>query len=130
MANLVNTISSDLMTVFLVLATIFYLCQCLFGYKILKFSCALVGFILGLCLGHYIGSSLIHLTDFWPWIIGVVLGIVLMFLAFKLYLVGVFILIFIMAASLAYQIPFPEGDVWSVVAIIIAKGSTSIHLVK
>ncbi len=120
MDSLINTISSNLVTVILVIAMIFYLCQCLFGYKLLKFSCAFVGFILGLFLGYYIGKSLIGLPDFWPWIIGVILGILLLLIAFKIYLVGVFILVFIMAASLAYYIPFPEGDVWKVVSIIIA----------
>ncbi len=118
--NLFQNISSQMSTVILVIALIYYLLQCLFGYKIFKFTCAFVGFVAGFLIGLLLGLNLFHLETSWSVILGIAIGIVLALLAVKLFLVGVFLLAFSLAFSLALQIPFPETGNWNIFAVIIA----------
>lgn len=121
MQELFNGVQGQLVMVILVISLVFYLLQTLFGYKLFKISCAVVGFIAGFALGIYISGSLIHLTGVWPPIIGVLAGILIGFLAYKLFLVGLFILVFLIAFGLASLIPFPDSNTaWHVVSIVIA----------
>lgn len=120
MTDTIFSLFSEIYTVITVIACIFYICQCLFGYKLLKFSCALTGFIFGLIFGYIIGNELMHLAGAWIWLPTAVFAVVLCLLAYKLYLVGVFILIFVMCFFMALAIPFPSEGVWDAVAIVVA----------
>ena len=120
MFDYLNSLQGQISMVILIIALVFYLLQTLFGYKLFKFSCAVVGFFIGLSLGIYISGTLCHLTGAWPPIIGVLAGILLGFLAFKLFLVGLFVLVFLIAFSLAEMIPYPEGNKWQIASLIIA----------
>lgn len=121
MVNYFNDLQGQILTVILVISLTFYLLQTLFGYKLFKVSCAIIGFFIGLILGIFIAGSLFHLTGAWPPIIGVLAGILIGFLAFKLFLVGLFVLAFIIAFELARLIPFPDNSkAWDIAALVIA----------
>lgn len=121
MTEYITDLQGQVLMVFLVISLIFYLLQTLFGYKLFKVSCAIIGFFIGLILGIYISGHFFGLTGAWPPIIGVLAGFVIGFLAFRLFLVGLFVLAFIIAFELALLIPFPENNnAWDIAALIIA----------
>lgn len=70
---------------------IFALCNCFFGYRLRKLWFALLGFSLGGLLGFFISTWLGQDAGI-ATLIGVVAGVVLALLSFKLYLCGVFLL--------------------------------------
>ena len=122
MVDILDQIQSQLVSVVLVITLIFYLLQTLFGYKLFRASCAIVGFVAGFILGILISSSFFHLQGAWPPIIGVLAGLVIGFLAFKLFLVGLFVLVFLIAFRMAQLIPFPKTGNWDIASVIIAIG--------
>lgn len=77
--------------IFLVLSAAFYLIECFFGYKCIKALVAVVGFIVGFVLGFSISAGYFTDAAYIPALIGIAAGILLALIAFKLYLVGVFI---------------------------------------
>lgn len=97
----------------------YYLIQCFFGYKILKVSCSIFGFIAGFIIGFYIAVKNIPDSGYWPAVIGMAAGIGLAILAFKLYLAGVFIYCGLLASGATLLIPIPEEHPWSVVKLIV-----------
>ena len=115
----INSVLPQAATVSLVISFIFYLLQCLFGYKLFRISCAIVGFLIGFFAGLIISGSVFHPEGAWPAIIGVLAGILLAWLAFKLFLVGLFALVFLMVFALIRLFPFPAGNVWNVLSYVI-----------
>lgn len=120
MVDSLNTMLANILTVFLVISCIFSLAQCLFGYRLLKVSCAIVGFLLGLLIGYIIGVELIHLDSAWPWLPAAIMAIILGFLSYRLFLVGFFILTFVMSFFLALGIPLPRSTTWDIICVVIA----------
>lgn len=115
-----DQLQTQLASAILIVSLVFYLLQTLFGYKLFRASCAFVGFIAGLLLGIFISSGFFHLSGAWPPIIGVLAGLLLGFLAYKLFLVGLFILVFLIAYKLAQLIPFPKEGYWDIASVVIA----------
>ena len=96
--------------------------QCFFGFRLLRFWISVTGFLLGLYLGRTISSKFISEPRYAPWLIGIVCGFLLCFLAYRIYLSGVFIFCGLLAASVIGMIPFPEGRAWKVVLYILMAG--------
>ena len=73
------------------------LLQCLFGYRLLKLEIFLAGFLVGMFLGNLlIGTGIVDsfLTDPWmEWVLMVICGLLLAFVAFLLFRVSLFIVI-------------------------------------
>ena len=55
----------------------------------------------------------------WPAVIGLVAGIVLALVAFRLYIVGVFLYCGFMAFSAVQTISVPEGQGWNILLIVL-----------
>ncbi|MBR2189636.1 MAG: DUF4203 domain-containing protein [Eubacterium sp.] len=102
-----------------VIVLILSLLQCFFGYRMLRFWVTIIGFLVGFIGG---GAFAAYASDD-PSAILVVLaglsaGVILGFLSFKLYLVGVFLYCGLLAAAVAYMIRFPEGR-WQNVKLVL-----------
>ena len=85
------------------------LLDCFFGYRVFKFTVALLGAAAGAVLGHQLFVEVLGLTGDVRWIglaVGAVIGGVL---AFGLYLVGIFILGFSLGFMLAPGL-WPAAD--------------------
>ena len=102
-----------------VITLVLALLQCFFGYKLLRGWIALIGFLVGFFLGYVVASRL-GATGYIPLIVAIIAGILLSIIAFKIYLVGVFIYCGTIAAGATRLIPFPEGEAWLVISFIVA----------
>ncbi len=95
----------------LVFTAAFYLLQCFWGYKFIKAYIAISGFVVGFMAGFFISFDYYTADAYVPTVIGIVAGAVLAVIAFKLYLLGVFILCGALAASAVSRLPFgSEGS--------------------
>lgn len=120
MSDIFNNITGQILSVITIISLIFYLLQTFFGYKLFRGSCAVIGFLIGLILGISVSSSFFHLSGAWPPIIGVIAGIIIGIISFKLFLIGLFILVFLISFFLAEMIPFPKTGNWPIFSIVIA----------
>ncbi|MEE1113683.1 MAG: hypothetical protein UHN88_01250 [Eubacterium sp.] len=94
--------------------------QCFFGYKLLRFWTALVGFLIGFLLGFLItGAVAPSLSAYIPVLVGAAAGFVLSILAYKIYLAGVLVYCGIIAVSAVYSINFPEGQLMHFLKIVL-----------
>ncbi len=121
--------------VVVVFSTAFYLLQCYAGYKGIRWLVAVVGFIVGFLTGFLLSLSL-YQDRYIPALIGLAVGAGIAFLAFKLYLVGIFIFSGTMAYSVVSMIPLDEsgstGIVKSVICIaaFVVVGILSVKFAK
>ena len=95
--EIILNIIKEFQIILAVISLITGLLQCFFGYKFLRFWVTLIGFLIGFSAGLGIASANID-VKYVPLIIGVAAGILLGFLSFKIYLVGVFLFIGTIAA--------------------------------
>lgn len=103
----------------LVFAVAFYLVECFMGYKAIKWLVAIVGFILGFFIGFSIACGM-YTNDFYiPTVIGIAAGIGLALVAFKLYLVGVFIFCGAVASRAVASLPFGDDQTQSILKLIL-----------
>ncbi|MBR6230861.1 MAG: DUF4203 domain-containing protein [Lachnospiraceae bacterium] len=133
MTSFISGLSLNSAAIMTVISIIFYFVECLFGYKIIKISCALAGFIIGCFAGAYISGSVLALASPWPVIIAVAAGIVLACISFWLYLAGVFVLGLFFAFTLALKIPYPSAiaeGIWPIVISLIIGIIVGILAVK
>lgn len=86
-----SNVFADISNIALLIGLVIALIQCFFGYKIIRSWIAIIGFLLGAVAGYGIVFSV---TDELTYglIAGVIGGILLGFLAYKVYLFGVFAL--------------------------------------
>lgn len=85
---------SGIATALVVILIIFNLLQCFFGYKLLKLSVAIIGFIIGVSIGYALmaGTAAAQNRGWLPVLVGIIIGIILGILSFRIYLAGVFVL--------------------------------------
>jgi hypothetical protein len=79
---------------------------CFFGYKMMKQLMALCGFLLGFLLGYEIVLGISGMPAYAPLLAGVVCGILLAVLSYRLYKFGVFLYAGFLAGSAVYQLPY------------------------
>lgn len=114
-------IEAGVLTALTVVSVILALMQCFFGYRLLRFWVTLIGGLAGFALGFGISRAQMQDAQVWiPVLIGVVAAALLGFLAFKIYLAGVFLLCGILAGAAVLTIPFPDESVWKTIRIILA----------
>jgi len=93
--------TKDFFSVIGVISCIFGLLQCFFGYKLFKFWCSVTGFLVGGSIGMAISASGTFAGSPAAGLIGllviIVFGCIGSFLAYKAYLVGLFIYAFFAA---------------------------------
>ena len=114
-----QSIAEQAENIAVVLTICFYLLQCFFGYKFLKMSCSLIGFILGFIIGFIVSIGPLGLTGYVPAIVGVIAGTAAAFAAFKIYLAGVFVLAGVLAAAASWMLPIPQTGPWNTVKIVV-----------
>ncbi len=94
---------AQIITVFCI---IYYLFQCYFGYRFIKFLIALAGFIVGFTSGFVFSVNYLPFQKgYIPALIGIAVGALLALLAFKLYYLGVFVMCGGIAASAVMRLP-------------------------
>ncbi len=105
--------------IFLVFSIAFYLVECYAGYKCIKAFVAIVGFLIGFAVGFLAMSKVYTQNAYIPAVIGLIAGVVLAIVAFKLYLFGVFILCGALAARAVLQLPFGDGGTWATLRVVV-----------
>ena len=120
MAESIQKFIADYSVIMLVITMIFAILQCFLGYRLLKVWVAIIGFIIGFLLGLIITMAVGSNIPAWlPFVIGIGAGIVMALVAYKLYLVGVFIYAALLVFGLVYQIPV-SGKNWQIVLLVAA----------
>ena len=100
-----------------VIALVFALLGCFFGYKLSKVFMSITGFIIGLFIGQTVSSQLLHIEGFAS-VLCIIRGAVIAALALWIYRIGIFILCFTFAFSAAGTLFSFEGDIQFFINII------------
>lgn len=119
MFNSVRQLTEEVSQVILAFSLLFAVLQCFFGYRLLKIWIGLVGFLLGFALGYLISGALVDGKAYLPALIGIVTGVIFALLAFKIYLIGVFLYCGAIAASAVHALPLPSEEGWKVLGIVL-----------
>lgn len=101
-----------------VIALVFALLGCFFGYKLSKVFMSITGFIIGLFIGQTVSSQLLHIEGFASVLCIILGGAVIAALALWIYRIGIFILCFTFAFSAAGTLFSFEGDIQFFINII------------
>lgn len=101
-----------------VIALVFALLGCFFGYKLSKVFMSITGFIIGLFIGQIAASQLLHVEGFASVLCIILGGAVIAALALWIYRIGIFILCFTFAFSAAGTLFSFEGDIQFFINII------------
>ena len=103
--------AENIAQIVLVFGVCFYLVETWFGYRFMKALVAIVGFFAGFTIGFVIAMRLYQKDAYIPAVAGILVGILLALVAFKLYLVGVFLYCGSIAAGAVAQLPI-NGEYW------------------
>lgn len=117
--NMLERLPAEMSGVFLAVTIIMALVNCFFGFRLLKFWISLFGFVTGAGIGYFLGDYFTH-NLIVAVIAAVLCGAVLMLLAFKVYLAGVFVLCGALAYFAINELMLP--DIWWKFAICIVIG--------
>lgn len=120
MIDSARAVIDKLSLIFTVITVAVALLQCYAGYRMLRFWISLAGGLIGFAAGF--GISYVNLKNtpvFIPVLIGVAAAALLGFLAFRLYLAGVFVFCGLIAGSAATLIPFPRQSTWQIVEAVV-----------
>lgn len=98
------------------LTIIWALLHCFFGYKLQKIWVALMAAMVGGLLG-YIIAALFNPPVWVPWVAALALGALFVMISFKLYLVGVFLLSFVLFSICVQSIITNETAMWIVIVV-------------
>ena len=113
-------IAGQIVIVAAVIALILALLQCFFGYKMLRFWVALIGFALGSAIGSGIIANIMeNPSKVLIVLVGITAGAFLGILAFKLYVVGVFIYCGLLGAAIVMLLPFDKNESLKTVQIVL-----------
>lgn len=99
-----ENVLAKIQMILLLISLVLSLMQCYFGYRFLKFWIAVLGFILGAVAGVAVSVGFFGIDTWYPWAIGLAAGALLSFLAYKLYLAGVFVFSGFTASSAVYAV--------------------------
>lgn len=120
MIDSVQTMIDKLSLVFTIITVIIALMQCYAGYRLLRFWISFAGGLIGFAIGFGVSySNLKNTPIFIPVLIGVAAAALLGFLAFRLYLAGVFVFCGLIAGAAATLIPFPKQSTWQIVEVVV-----------
>ncbi len=120
MTQYFSLFSIDAITqIILVFSVTFYLVECFFGYKCIKAFVLIIGFLTGFVAAFYVSSAFYNKDAYIPSVIGMAAGILLALIAFKLYLVGVFIFCGSVAAQAVLRLPLSQEGMQNILRIIL-----------
>ena len=108
---------SKLETVFLIVSLIFGLFQCFFGFRFVKFWITVLGFTLGFAAGLGVSSLFIE-SQILRYAISLAAGMLIGFLSYKLYKVGVFIFIGLIGAIIGGVVLYRTEITANVIIIV------------
>lgn len=117
--SMLERLPEELSGIFMAVTIIMALVNCFFGYRLLKFWVSLFGFVTGAGAGYFLAEYLSR-NMIIAVIAAIICGIVLMGLAYKVYLAGVFILCGALAYFAMSEILMP--DIWWKFAACIVVG--------
>ena len=116
--NSVRQLSREIGQIILAFSLLFAVLQCFFGYRLLKVWIGLVGFLLGFVLGFLISGAMVEGESYLPALFGIAVGVIFALLAFKIYLIGVFLYCGALAAGAVHALPLPSEEGWNVLGIV------------
>lgn len=120
MTQYFSMFSIDAITqIILVFAVTFYLIECFFGYKCIKAFVLIIGFLIGFAVAFSVSSAIYNKDAYIPSVIGMAAGILLALIAFKLYLVGVFIFCGSIAAQAVSRLPLSQEGMQNILRIVL-----------
>ncbi len=99
----------------LMIGVILSLLQCFLGYRLIRFSVAAAGLITGYGLFYGIAGVWASDNPYLPVFAGVIGGVLLCLLFFRLYLVGTCLICGILAFAAVQAIPVPAAPLWDLV---------------
>jgi len=109
---------------------VFGILSCFLGYKLIRVWMAFVGFVIGMSLGYVL--SINHVSNVAIAIlIGFVVGVLFGLIAYKVYMLGVFIIAFVTSFAFVGQLVayFNEpGWLWLAVTIVLALVAAGMSL--
>jgi hypothetical protein len=94
----------------LVFTVAYYLVQCFCGYRLMKAFVAVIGFILGFAVVFVLVGKFYTQDAYIPTAAGILAGVSVALIAFRLYLMGVFIFCGALAAGAVTYIPFIQDE--------------------
>ncbi len=97
-----------------IITLVFAALACFLGYRLLKVWIGLAGLLLGAGVGWFVADFFLDNR----WIIlavSALVGLLFCFLAFRVYLLGVFLFCGLAAGLLIQLIPVPDGRLWEIV---------------
>lgn len=122
--------------VVLMIGVIISLLQCFMGYRLIRFYVAAAGLIAGYGLFYGIAAVWVSNNPYLPVLAGVIGGVLLCLLSFRLYLVGTFLFCGILAFGAVQGIPVPMDSLWETVllwagvAAFVTAGILSVKLTR
>ena len=116
--NSVRQLSREIGQIILAFSLLFAVLQCFFGYRLLKVWIGLVGFLLGFVLGFLISGAMVEGESYLPALTQRSTVVIFALLAFKIYLIGVFLYCGALAAGAVHALPLPSEEGWNVLGIV------------
>ena len=126
----VLAISTNIPTWAVYASVVLGLVSCFLGYKLLKIWMAFVGFLIGMALGYYFTYQ--HVANVAiPILVGFLLGLLVGFIAYRIYLLGVFIIAFVTTFGFIGQLlaQYNEPDwLWLILTLVLALIAAALAL--
>ena len=120
--NYVFGISSNMPTWLVYVSIVIGLVSCFLGYKLLRVWMALVGFVIGMATGYLISYKYFSNMVI-PIIIGFSVGVLIGFIAYRIYLLGVFLIALVTTLGFFGQLVAHYNEpnwVWLVLTVILS----------
>ena len=120
--NHILNISNNMPTWMVYVSIVVGLISCFLGYKFLRIWMALIGFVIGMSVGYFVSDKYFSNAVI-PIIIGFLAGVLVGFIAYKIYLVGVFLMAFFGTFGFIgqlldhYNVP---GLMWLILTVVLA----------
>lgn len=105
--------------IILVFSVAFYLAEAYMGYRCIKVMVAIAGFFVGFLVGFIMTIRFYQQDAYLPTVIGIIAGILLALVAFRLYLIGVFIFCGATAAGAVAKLPIPSEGGGTILRIVL-----------
>lgn len=99
-----------------IVAIIIAALDCFLGYRLMKIWIALIGFIIGAVVGYSVCDGFVNNLGF-AILAGLLAGLAIAFMAYRIYLLGVWMLAFVMTLQLVFWVR-TENESWQLIIII------------
>lgn len=115
-----NNIAGEIRIFIAAVSFVLALFQIFAGYRMLRGWISAGAFLIGFACGIALTTGVAQNAAMWVKIlVGLVIGSVFGWAAWKIYLVAVFVYCGAFGAAFVSDLPFPETEMWSVISIIV-----------